>query len=198
MARPRQVTDEQILAAARACFLEHGAAVSTTVIADKVGLSQPALFRRFGTKERLLIAAMRPPTEGFDGLFEADPDPDGLMDQLRTIAQRIQAFSTEFVPCMAVLREAGITPVQLSKPGELPSPVRIQQAAAGWIRRAQQRGLMRATNADAAAMALLGAIQARAFMQHAAAGGVSFGDPDEYLDGLVELLWNGLAPEVNP
>ena len=144
-----------------------------------------------------MIAALRPPTEGLDGLFEAEPEPDDLPGQLRTIATRIHAFSAEFVPCMAVLREAGVTPDRFSRPGELPPPVRIQQAAAGWIRRAQQAGLMRATNTDATALALMGAIQARAFMQHAAQGMVSFGDPEAYIDGLVELLWNGLAPEVN-
>ena len=44
MARPRQVSDEQILEAARSCFLEHGPAVSTTVIAKRLGISGQGSF----------------------------------------------------------------------------------------------------------------------------------------------------------
>ncbi len=74
MARPRNLTDTQILYEARACFLEHGAAVSTTVIAERLGISHGVLFQRFGTKDQLLRAALRFPTRttGVD-----DPDAVG-------------------------------------------------------------------------------------------------------------------------
>ena len=61
MVRPRQFTDEQILASARKSLLEHGPGVSTAKIAKAVGMSQAALFKRFGSKEDLLIAALMPP-----------------------------------------------------------------------------------------------------------------------------------------
>ena len=60
-ARPRQISDEEILEGACACFLEHGPGVSTQVIADRLGISQPALFKRFNTKEELMISALLPP-----------------------------------------------------------------------------------------------------------------------------------------
>ena len=53
--RPRQFTDEDILTATQACILELGPSVSTTVIAGRVGMSQAALFKRFGTKEKLFL-----------------------------------------------------------------------------------------------------------------------------------------------
>ena len=60
MARPSSVSDEDILAAAKTAFLQHGPQVSPQVIADAVGLSQPALFKRFGTKTRLMFRALVP------------------------------------------------------------------------------------------------------------------------------------------
>jgi AcrR family transcriptional regulator len=41
--------------------MEHGYGVTGQVIADKVGLSQPALFKRFGTKQELFMQALSPP-----------------------------------------------------------------------------------------------------------------------------------------
>ena len=58
MVRPRLFSDAEILQVARRCFLEHGPAVSTTVIASEVGLSQAALFKRFGTKQNLMLLAL--------------------------------------------------------------------------------------------------------------------------------------------
>ena len=51
-------TDEEIIAATQRCVFKHGPAVSTTVIANEVGMSQGAIFKRFGTKERLILAAL--------------------------------------------------------------------------------------------------------------------------------------------
>src|SRR5579864_4634496 len=51
MGRPREITDEQIVAAARRCFLERGAGVSAGEIAQELGVSHTTLFNRFGSKE---------------------------------------------------------------------------------------------------------------------------------------------------
>jgi AcrR family transcriptional regulator len=58
----RHTADErrsEILAAARKAFADTGlVGTSTEVIADRVGISQPYLFRLFGTKKQLFIAAV--------------------------------------------------------------------------------------------------------------------------------------------
>ena len=61
MGRPRTVSDDVILEAARAVFLEQGPGASTQSIADRLSVSQAALFKRFGTKRDLMIAALMPP-----------------------------------------------------------------------------------------------------------------------------------------
>ena len=63
MGRPREVTDEQIVAVARRCFLKRGAGVSAADIAKELGVSHTTLFNRFGSKEGLMLAALGPPTQ---------------------------------------------------------------------------------------------------------------------------------------
>ena len=58
MARPRKYDDASILEAAAAVFLENGARASTACIAERAGVSEGILFKRFKTKEALFEAAM--------------------------------------------------------------------------------------------------------------------------------------------
>ncbi|MEZ6127616.1 MAG: TetR/AcrR family transcriptional regulator [Planctomycetaceae bacterium] len=60
MARPRTISDDQILQTARDCFLEHGPSVATDVIAERLGVSSQALFKRFHSKHELMLAAIAP------------------------------------------------------------------------------------------------------------------------------------------
>ncbi len=59
MARPATISNQQILDAARAVFLEHGFANASTVdIAKRARVSEGSIFNRFPTKEALFEAAM--------------------------------------------------------------------------------------------------------------------------------------------
>ena len=58
MPRTQSITDESLLQAARAEFLEHGINVTSAAIARRAGVSPGTLFHRFGSKEALFAAAM--------------------------------------------------------------------------------------------------------------------------------------------
>jgi len=58
MARTATITNNQILKAAQAEFLEHGIRATSAAIARRAGVSSGILFQRFGTKEALFAAAM--------------------------------------------------------------------------------------------------------------------------------------------
>jgi len=195
MARPRQVSDEQILDAARECFLEHGASVSTTVIAKKLGISQPALFKRFGTKDRLLLAAMRPSLTGLPEVFGDGPDEREIPVQLLEIANRLRKLGEQFVPRIDVLHEAGLARKVLHRRGEVSPPARIQQAFAGWLRRAQEQGRIAPVDPEAVAMAFVGAIHGRIFMAHHSGGPITNSAWEGYLESLIHVIWRGIAPE---
>ena len=170
MARPRQVSDAQIIEAARACFLEHGASVSTTVIAEQLGVSQAALFKRFGTKEELLVAALRPGPEQLEALLawiDAGPAAGPIRPQLVDLVQRLRDRFAEFLPAMAVLRAAGLQRPETCG-GEEPRrelpPVRLQRALTAWLTRAQATGTVTIADPGAMAYAFLGAVHLQSFL----------------------------------
>src|ERR671927_1546002 len=98
MARPRQLSDEALLATARRCFLEHGPGVSTQVIARELGVSQPALFKRFATKDALLHAALAPARADWPRLVEEPPGEGDVREQLVAIALELSSFFERLVP----------------------------------------------------------------------------------------------------
>lgn len=58
MPRPKTVPDHEVLLAARAVFLEHGAQAPTSLVAARAGIAQATLFQRYGDKPSLLLAAL--------------------------------------------------------------------------------------------------------------------------------------------
>ena len=60
MAKPKLISDVQLLAAAKKVFLKHGPNVPVSVIARQLGVTAGALFYHFASKEELLLAALDP------------------------------------------------------------------------------------------------------------------------------------------
>jgi AcrR family transcriptional regulator len=58
MARPPTITEDEILAAARAVFLEKGILATVEEVAERCRVGQATVFRRFPTKQALFMAAM--------------------------------------------------------------------------------------------------------------------------------------------
>lgn len=196
MVRPRKHSDEEILGAAREVFLKHGPAASTNLIAEAVGLSQPALFKRFGTKEQLLIRALMPgPNIAWVQALEAGPDERPIHEQLEQVLLLAMDFFDGAMPCLMTLKAADIDFPELMRAMPEPPPLRARRTARDWFQRAMDQGRIRPTNADAAALTLIGSIQARAAMSHI------FGEArptaDERLShvrAVADLLWRGLCP----
>ncbi len=167
MARPRIVSDQEILDAARRLFLERGPHVPTKVIAEAVGLSQPALFKRFGTKERLMLDSLLPRDLPFLPLVEAGPDAREAKVQLIEIGLEVSRFFDRMLPCLMTLRAASEqTVAQMFMEMKQPPPLRTKDALVGWLTRAHARGLVHAPDPEALASAFLGGLQAGAFHAH--------------------------------
>lgn len=195
MARPRNLNDEQILAEARKCFLEYGAGVSTTVIAERLGISHGVLFQRFGTKEHLLRSALLPQVElPWFAVARKGPDERGVREQLRELAGAILADFERIVPGLMMLRSAGIDPDWTNTCPEHVPPVLARRELAGWFGRAQSRGLLGPVKPEHAADLLLGALQIRPFHQHLLRQTADPADVEPYLDFTVELICRSLAP----
>ncbi len=82
MGRPPSITEDEVLAAARAVFLEKGIAGTTAEVAARCGVSEATVFRRFPTKGDLFRAAM---VVGTPPWIEVLPDLAGRGDPRQTL-----------------------------------------------------------------------------------------------------------------
>ncbi len=201
MGRPRQITDEQILKAARECFLEQGPGVSTTVIAKRIGVSQAALFKRFGTKSELMMRALipfeRPP---WLDPIEAGPQPGkgGVPEQLHALIATLWESMKEMMPRMAVLRASGISMQEFTKRFKTPPPVHTYRALATWFRKAERRGPVRVRNPEHLALVVAGALHGRSFVKYGLGQRFTKRDDEAFLQTLTELIHNTITREGEP
>lgn len=196
MARPRQFTDEEILTAARKAFVDAGPGASTAVIAEAVGVSQAALFKRFGTKDQLMIAALAPPSvPPFVEILEAGPDDRPLCEQIHEIASAITAFFVQIVPRLSILRASGIDPKVCFEMHDVPPPLLAHRALSAWIERAIDAGLVRSVNPMSAATAFLGSLHARPFIEFVSGHKLPGPSMKVYVKDIVDLLCTALGTE---
>lgn len=203
MARPTVISDQQILQAARALFLERGVRATSSEVARRAGVAEGTVFRRFPTKQQLFLAAMRPDIDPswMIGLAERA----GTGDLRRTLVEiGLQAieFMRRLLPIVMMTWSSspqlpGALPEALA--GAHPTPLvaldQMTRLFAGELR------LRRIAKHDPQVLArmFLGSIQNYVFFE------VIFGDrqpqalpPEEFLHGLAKALWLGLDRRPGP
>ena len=197
MVRPRQISTKKILEVACQCFLEHGVGVSTQVIADRLGVSQPALFKRFGTKKELILAALAPPAQlSVTKWIDAGPREGELEPQLEELFHRLWGVLKEIFPRILLLHQFKTNIEEFHGRYKVLPIVHLLVSVAGWFRRASELGLVRADgNPEIWAQSCLGTLQGRGFARLLAR--VDFGpdDDDEYIKSVVDVFIQGMKPE---
>jgi AcrR family transcriptional regulator len=156
--RPRRVSDDAILEAARCCLLRDGPGVAIARIAEQVGVSAPAVLKRFGTKEQLVTRALlseAPPD------LSRGPDPGPLRPQLVAIMLRIEPLVMNAVPRLATSRARGI---QGSHWLAKPHPSMARRNLLAWLKKARASHELRHPDLEAAANLLVSLVEARGFL----------------------------------
>jgi AcrR family transcriptional regulator len=195
MTRPRLVTSEAILEAARVCAVERGPNVSLEVIAERVGVTPPALLKRFGSREAMMIAALRTAEEpAWVQSLATGPDDRPLEEQLAALFSRILEFFSSEAARMSTLCESRIPINRIFDAERPPPPVQHTWALAGWLDRAHARGLAQREDFEMVALGMLGALHARAFLKHFFRRSFWRGSRNEYVAGLANLYARALAP----
>jgi len=197
MPRPRLVSDEEIRTAVRKGVLEQGPQVSLDLIAERLGVTTPALFKRFGSRNALLLEALKfPEHPEFIALLQKGPDPSQPFDtQLHAIVDAHMRFLDECWPCMAALRESGIPKEQLKElfgKGPLLQAVKLFSS---WLDQAKKLGLADVPNSEQLAMAVFGAGHMPIMMRHMSK--LMGGTPpsiDGYSKMISKLISRGVAP----
>lgn len=195
MGRPREISDEQILVAARRCFLTRGAGVSAADIARELGVSHTTLFNRFGSKEGLMLAALGPPKEiGWVATLDAGPDERPIREQLVELAKVMSAYFLDLQGGLGVLQAAGVDPKKAyrGRKGES-APEQAYRALVGWLDRAREQDRIKTADVDALASTILAALHGWAFTARVCGGSTSAAASERYVERFVELLWNGIG-----
>jgi AcrR family transcriptional regulator len=199
MPRPPKITNDEILAAARPLFLEDGMSASTLAIAEKAGISEAAIFKRFGTKQALFFAAMgigeNPPW--VKDLPRRQPTA-AIKAELTELCHEMVAFYQEVLPrvMMMMVQNKQSFPPMLPPP---PPPVRDTQLLASFLERAINQGFIQSSNAKTTAHMVVGAIVNYVIMTTIAkkmpipfqAPPVA---PETFVEQLIETLWVGISP----
>ncbi|TNE87281.1 MAG: TetR/AcrR family transcriptional regulator [Deltaproteobacteria bacterium] len=185
---------EVILSAARRVFRTKGCHATVDEVASEVGISGPALFKRFGTKQALMLEALRP-TAPTDWLAAVRQGPDGrpIREQLVEISTELASWMDDIVPAMAILRAAGHSPEFIHAEYGLPKPTIMLRDLAGWLARAAEGDRLRVEEPVVAAMTWLGSLQVRAFMTHLAPDREPMLPTDRYAQKVCDQLLRGWA-----
>ena len=92
MGRPPSITNETLIRAAREVFVRDGALGSTKEIAQRAGISEAALFKRYTRKADLFVAAMTPPPVDIDAILARARSLDDPRAAIARIAEDILAY----------------------------------------------------------------------------------------------------------
>ena len=191
MGRPRQVTDEQIIAIARRVFLRRGPHAPVSAIAKELGVSHTAIFARFGTKKRLLLSAFAPPEVlPFANVIRRGPDERDVRVQLRELAALFVGYFTQTGQGWAMLQAAGIGVDSVFEGRGQPSPLAAQRLLARWVRKAIARRLLAVDDPAVFSWTFLGALHLRVF-QVSLLGRTAL---ESEFDRFVELILEGARP----
>jgi AcrR family transcriptional regulator len=197
MGRPKEITDQQILVAARRCFLERGAAVSAVEIGRELGVSHTTLFNRFGSKDGLMLAALGPPKEmAWVDALEAGPDDERpIRAQLVEHAKVMSAYFHDLQAGLGVLQAAGIDPAKAYRGRKKGPAAQALRALVGWLERAQKQGRIGRCDIPTLASTILGALHGWAFTARVCGESTSAAASDRYVDRFIELLWSGIGED---
>lgn len=197
MARPRTVSDKQILDAVRASVLEHGPRVSLTEVANRVGVSQPALFKRFGSRRKLMLSALVPPCAPSWLLeLEGGPDARPFAEQLRRLIVSIGRDVEEKMPCLSALRESGIPREEILANMSGSPPVENLRALTRWLERAAEKKQVDpcGMRLESVAAGLIGAVTARFHVQHLLNRAWTRTTDSEFADDVTQMFLRILCP----
>jgi AcrR family transcriptional regulator len=170
MARPQQVTDDEIVDVARAVFVERGPSASVSVIAERLGISAPAVFQRVGSKQALMKRALSSPLPPAALSLSTPPpcaDPTTLRALLVDHLLALSEALTRVMPALITLRAAGHDArTALLGPGDATPTLAVRQLLTTWLTAARDPGGVCMPEPAVTAECLLGALESRVFHAH--------------------------------
>ncbi len=98
MGRHKTISDQEVLRVARGVFRARGHTATTRAIAEAAGISEAVLYQRFGSKDELFFAAMRPGGPDIERLLGPADPPDNALAYLRAVVARLGRYFAGVIP----------------------------------------------------------------------------------------------------
>jgi AcrR family transcriptional regulator len=191
MGRQKTISDDEVLRIAREVFRTQGHTATTREIAQTAGISEAVLYQRYGSKDELFFAAMRPQQPDIDRLFGPREPSQGAHPYLRTVVVRLGEHFAEVIPlALRMLMHPSFDPAALSRaqPG---GPAPVQEALVERLEFFARREGMRLSRPAVTARLLVGLAHDWALRR--AHGNSSEGV--RALREMVDVVWEGLRPD---
>jgi AcrR family transcriptional regulator len=189
MGRQKTISDDDILAVARDVFGERGHSATTRDIAEQAGISEAILYQRFGTKDDLFFASMRPSGPDVEAILgPPDPTGDGRA-YLRATVSRIAKYLGEIIPlALRVTTHPSFDPAVYARAQPMPSAL-LRDGLAVRIAALAERGLIAAPAPALVARLLVSLAHDWALGQVVRHMTVH---RDQELKEMVDVVWQGL------
>jgi len=192
MARPKTISDEEVLRIARDIFRAGGHTATTREIARAAGISEAILYQRFGNKDHLFFAAMHPSGPDVERLLgPADPTGDGR-EYLHQTVVRIGEYLAGVIPvALRLMTHPSFDHTSFAR-AQPTAHESLQQALAVRLEALARRGRIAAPSPPAAARLLVSLAH-----DWALAGVFSHEAPTRRvrrLKEMVDVVWRGLRP----
>jgi AcrR family transcriptional regulator len=205
MARPITISDESLLDAARAVFLEHGIRATSAEVANRAGVSEGTLFKRFRTKEQLFHAAMSVSLEDesaqFVGSLASRVGRGTLREQFEEVALLGIAFFRKIVP-LHMMSWSSQSKNEGSGPYNEEGEHRALEGRRlfeGYFEGERRIGRLRNVDVSVLARTFMGAIYNFAAMEVLVGEGDPIPMPAEtFVRGLVDILLRGVEGAPTP
>jgi AcrR family transcriptional regulator len=194
MARTPKITNEQILDAAREIFLQQGFGASTLEIAQKAGISEASIFKRFSTKEELFFASMgipeRPPwVQELDSLS----GKGNLKENLIHLCLQTLEFHRQVMPRLMMLKARGNLLPEMASVIKS-KPIREVKVFTNFLAQEIEQGRLRSSDPQTIAMILLGSLMNYVFLEQMHPAEVIKIEEAIFVQNLVDIVWQGIAP----
>lgn len=195
MARPVSITDEQIVAAARVVIAREGVGATTRAIAREAGVAEGSLFKRFASKEALLLAAVRPPDvpDWVRTMEELAGRGDPRANLMR-LARAMVAFVRDRLPLLTLVWSLRLTHPPDESGGEAPA-TRDRRRLAEYLASEVALGRLRSDNPAALAEVLFGTCVNFVVDRAATPEAIDDDAIEACVAGLIGTLWPAIAPE---
>jgi AcrR family transcriptional regulator len=190
MGRQKTITDDEVLRIARTIFRGQGHTATTREIAQAAGISEAVLYQRFGSKDELFFAAMRPRGPDLEQLLGPKDPAEDALTYLRAVVVRLGEHFADVLPlALRVMMHPSFDPASLARarPG---GPAVLVEGLAERLAALARREELAMPSAAVTARLLISLAHDWALrrVHGASSPGV------RELKGMVDVAWEGLRP----